>query len=198
MTTLSTVSIDMDFLELVNKRLDHLKEYCYEQHYLDSIYYARRWCSYWKEMKSADITVDMVQAFLLKRKRDVSAITANKELRLLRSLFNFGMKAPQKWIFEDPTSGIEFFPVEKKEKRWHLTLRRIPLNQKLFGVLSQRHKERDKDKPWVFWHRYWSVSEGELKSIFIRLEMVSVMLLIAWIVVLKNFLTQSLTQTNLK
>jgi len=216
----SPVPTDMDFLELVNRRLDHLKEYCSEQHYNDHIYYAKRWCSYWKKMKCDEITVDMVQAFLLKRKRDVSPITANKELRLLRSLFNFAMKVPRKWIPENPTSGIEFFPVEKNEKyvppkedvakvlmaadpatkdylwtiictmgrmseinrlKWtdvdltakflvlytrkkkggHLTPRRIPLNRNLFDVLSKRYKERDKDKPWVFWHRYWSRKNGE-------------------------------------
>jgi len=171
-------------------------------------------------MRCDEITVDMVQSFLLKRKRDVSAVTANKELRLLRSLFNFGIKAPRNWISNNPSVGIEFFPVEKKEKyippkedvikvialaepsvkdylwtitctmgrmseinqlKWsdinldakylvlytrkkkggHLTPRRISLNKKLFDILSQRYKDRDKDKPWVFWHRYWSRKIGE-------------------------------------
>ena len=218
--TKDATPIDMEFLELINRRLDHLKEYCSEQHYTDHIYYARRWCSLWKNIKCGDITVDMVQSFLLKRKRDVSAITANKELRLLRSLFNFGIKAPKNWISNNPTVGIEFFPVTKKEKyvppkedvlkvvdaadsttkdylwtmictmgrmseinrlKWsdvnlngkylvlytrkkkggHLTPRRIPLNKKLFNILSQRYKNRDKGKPWVFWHRYWSRKIGE-------------------------------------
>jgi len=26
---------------------------------------------------------------------------------------------------------------------------------KLYHVLAHRHAMRDKDKPWVFWHRYW-------------------------------------------
>ncbi|MFH1154196.1 MAG: tyrosine-type recombinase/integrase [Pseudomonadota bacterium] len=110
------IPTDIDFLELVNRRLDHLKEYCSKKHYSDHIYYARRWCRFWKNKKCDEITVDMVQSFLLKRKKDVSAITANKELRLLRSLFNFGIRAPRKWISENPTMGIEFFPVDKKEK----------------------------------------------------------------------------------
>jgi integrase len=33
------------------------------------------------------------------------------------------------------------------------------MTNKLFGVLSHRHKHRDKGKPWVFWHRYWNHSE---------------------------------------
>ncbi len=211
---------DMDFLELVNRRLDYIKEYNSERHYTDHIYYARRWCSYWGKKCCSEISADMIQAYLSKRKRDVSAITANKELRLLRSVFNFGKKAPRKWIAENPTIGIEFFPVEKKEKyvppkedvikvimaadpemkdylwtiictmgrmgeinrlKWsdvnlkerylvlftrkkrggHLTPRKIPLNAKIFDVLSKRYKERDMSKPWVFWHKYWSRKKSE-------------------------------------
>lgn len=214
------IPTDIDFLELVNRRLDHLKEYCSKKHYSDHTYYARRWCRFWKNKKCDELSVDMIQSFLLKRKRDVSATTANKDLRLLRSLFNFGIRAPRKWIAANPTLGIEFFPVEKKEKyvppkedvlkvldsadqatrdylwtiictmgriseinrlRWsevnldakylvlytrkkkggHLTPRRIPLNQILFGILSRRYAEKDKSKPWVFWHRYWSRKTGE-------------------------------------
>ena len=33
----------MDFLALVNKRLDHVKAYNSERHYTDHIYLARRW-----------------------------------------------------------------------------------------------------------------------------------------------------------
>ncbi|WP_145980998.1 tyrosine-type recombinase/integrase, partial [Desulfamplus magnetovallimortis] len=138
----------------------------------------------------------------------------------MRSLFNFGVKAPRCLISNNPTVGMEFFPVDKNEKyvpskedvlkvineadfstqdylwtivytmgrmseinrlKWddvnlkekylvlytrkkkggHLTPRRIPLNQKLFNILSERYKECDKDKPWVFWHRYWSRKIGD-------------------------------------
>jgi integrase len=214
------IPTDMDFLELVNRRLDHIKEYNSEKHYIDHTYYAKRWCAYWGKMKCADITVDMIQAYLLRQKRKISAITANKELRLLRSLFNFGIKAPRNWIEKNPTAGIEFFPIEKTEKyvppkedvkkilqvadpdtqdylwtiictmgrigeinrlKWddvnlmdkylvlytrkkrggNLTPRRIPLNQKLFHVMRTRYENRDKSKPWVFWHRYWSTKIGD-------------------------------------
>ncbi|MBF0243250.1 MAG: site-specific integrase [Desulfamplus sp.] len=49
----------------------------------------------------------------------------------------------------------------RKKKGGHLTPRRIPLNQKLFQILSKMYEERDKNKPWVFWHRYWSRKTGE-------------------------------------
>ncbi len=48
----------------------------------------------------------------------------------------------------------------RKKKGGHLTPRKVPMTQKLFEVLSQRHEKRDKAKPWVFWHRYWSRKRG--------------------------------------
>ena len=39
---------DMGFLELVNKRLDHVKAYNSERHYTDHTYMARRWVKEWK------------------------------------------------------------------------------------------------------------------------------------------------------
>ena len=33
--------------------------------------------------------------------------------------------------------------------------------QALYAMLLRRYKNRDKDKPWVFWQRYWSRKEGK-------------------------------------
>ncbi len=107
---------DMGFFELTNFWLDNLKEYRSERHYQDAIYFAKRWCSNWKEVQCNEMTMEDIQKYLLKRKKDVSPISANKDLRLLRSLFNFGIKPPRKWIENNPTDGIEFFPVIKNEK----------------------------------------------------------------------------------
>ena len=41
------IPTDTDFLELVNKRLDHVKAYNSERHYTDHIYMARRWVKEW-------------------------------------------------------------------------------------------------------------------------------------------------------
>jgi len=51
-----------------------------------------------------------------RRARKTSAYTANKDLRSLRAMFNFGIQPPRNWIFENPTKGIKFMPVEKKIK----------------------------------------------------------------------------------
>lgn len=49
----------------------------------------------------------------------------------------------------------------RKKKGGHLTPRKILLPEKLFDILSRLHAKRDKRKPWVFWHRYWSRKENE-------------------------------------
>ena len=86
---------DMGFLELVNRRLDHIKAYNSKQHYADYHSRAKQWVKLWSHLECSEITREMIQAFILKRSQ-VSAYTANKELRSLSSLFNFGKK--QSWI----------------------------------------------------------------------------------------------------
>jgi len=201
----------MDFLELVNRRLDHVKAYNSVRHYEDQNYLARKWVKEWDGLSCSAVSRDKIQSFLLKRVK-VSPFTANKELTYLRTLFNLGVS--KGWISENPTRGIPYFPTEKrlkyvpskedvlriiaaadqgtqdylwaiketmgrmgeinrltwtdvnleeryvvlytrKKKGGHLTPRKVPMTQKLFEVLSRRHEERAKDKPWVFWQRYW-------------------------------------------
>ena len=45
----------------------------------------------------------------------------------------------------------------RKKKGGHLTPRQVAMTNKVFEVLTRRHKNRVSDKLWVFWHRYWSV-----------------------------------------
>lgn len=104
---------DMVFLELVNRRLDHVKAYNAERHYQEYLYLAQRWTNRWQEIECSQITGDMVQDFVLVRKK-ISPNAANKDIRYLRSTFNFGKK--KKWIKENPADGIDFFPVEKRIK----------------------------------------------------------------------------------
>jgi integrase len=104
---------DTAFLTLVNDRLDYLKAYRAESHYKETKYLAKRWVKEWKFILCSEIRSDDIQRFVLGR-RKVSNYTANKEIRYLRSLFNFGIK--RKWIKQNPTEGIEFLPVEKKVK----------------------------------------------------------------------------------
>lgn len=104
---------DMGFLELVNRRLDHLKAYNSVTHYRDHVYMAKRWIKKWKNLSCGTISIDEIQSFIIKRSR-VSAYTANHELRCLRAMFNLGIK--RRWISANPTQGIPFLPVEKRMK----------------------------------------------------------------------------------
>jgi len=202
---------DMGFLELVNRRLDHVQAYNSQSHYWNHVGMAKRWVKRWSHLQCSQIREDDIEKLVLER-RKVSAHTANNEIRLLRSLFNFGMK--RGWVASNPTKNLSFFPVEKKvkyvpskedvlkvimaadpeaqnylwtiletmgrmgeinrltwqdvnfDKRYvvlytrkkrggHLTPRKVPMTEKLFDVLSYIYQQRDKSKPWVFWHRYW-------------------------------------------
>ena len=49
----------------------------------------------------------------------------------------------------------------RKKRGGHLTPRQVPMTDRLFEVLSRRCQQRDKSKPWVFWHTYWSSKTGE-------------------------------------
>lgn len=48
----------------------------------------------------------------------------------------------------------------RKKKGGHLTPRKIPLTKRLSTLLSMRFSARDKSKPWVFWHRYYSTKKA--------------------------------------
>jgi integrase len=211
---------DMGFLELVNRRLDHVKAYNSEEHYHTHLYLAKRWIRKWGKLDSGEITENLVQNHIFERNK-ISAYTANKDLRYLRATFNYGVN--KGLIKSNPTAGMEFLPVEKKIKHipptedidkvievadpdtqdylwtiretmarvsevnrltWddvnlaekyvilrtrkkkggNLTPRKVAMSQKLLAVLSHRYEERDKNKPWVFWHRYWSGKEHRFKE----------------------------------
>ncbi len=104
---------DMDFLTLVNKRLDYVKRYNSEGHFKDVLYHVRRWIKEWNGLNCIDITNDMIEEYVIKRS-EISACVANKELQYLRALFNYGIK--RKLIRGNPTDDIEFLPVEINKK----------------------------------------------------------------------------------
>jgi len=104
---------DMAFLDLVNKRLDHVKAYNSYRHYQEYMYMAKRWVKRWGKLNCSEISSDYIEKFILQRSR-ISAFTANKDIRYLRATFNFGMK--KKLLDKNPTQGIDFLPVEKRLK----------------------------------------------------------------------------------
>jgi integrase len=48
----------------------------------------------------------------------------------------------------------------RKKRGGHPTPRKVPMPEKLYGILSRRYVRRDKAKPWVFWHRFRDVKKG--------------------------------------
>lgn len=110
--TLQTETVT-EFSDLVNLRLDHIKAYKSAEYYRTHLYLARMWITEWEDLRCDKISTGMVQHYLIKR-RNVSAYVGNKELRHLRALFNFGKK--HRYIANNPADGLEFFPLEKKEK----------------------------------------------------------------------------------
>ena len=125
---ITATQTDMVFLDLVNRRLDYVKAYNSQRHYTDHLYLARRWVRQWGKLDGGKVSTDMIQSYLLKRSRQTSGYTANKELRYLRALFNFAMHPARNWMSKNPTRGIEFFPVEKRIKY-------VPPKEDVFRVL---------------------------------------------------------------
>ncbi|RJR44001.1 MAG: site-specific integrase [Desulfobacteraceae bacterium] len=108
------IPTDISFLELVNRRLDHVKVYCSESHYRDCRYMAKRWVKRWGKMLCGDVTQDMIEKFVIWRS-SISPDTANKEVRYIRATFNYGLK--KGYVKSNPCKGIEFLPVVKKPKK---------------------------------------------------------------------------------
>jgi integrase len=122
---------DMAFLDLVNTRLDFMKEYRSERHYQDSVYMTKRWVQEWGQMLCSKISKAMVEQFILRRAK-VSHHVANKEIRCLKATFNYGIK--RDLILNNPVKGIEFLPVEKK-------VRRIPTPAEIARVIAVAVKD---------------------------------------------------------
>lgn len=138
----------MGFLELVNRRLDHVKAYNSASHYRDHVYMAKRWVREWKDRGSDEISTDGIQAFVLKRSK-VSPYTANHDLRCLRSLFNFGIK--RRWIQNNPTNGISFLPVEK-------TIKYVPSKEDVLKIIMAADPDTQ-DYLWMIKETMARVSE---------------------------------------
>jgi integrase len=51
----------------------------------------------------------------------------------------------------------------RKKKGGNLTPRQVPLTKRLYGILIQRYKDRDKTMQWVFWHEWNDNRSGDLK-----------------------------------
>jgi len=106
-------STDIPFLTLVNKRLDEVKLRLSHEHYMDTIYHAKRWVSRWPDLRCSEITLERITALRNERSL-ISNQTANKELRYLRSLFNWAIK--KELVNKNPANRVDMLRVEKHER----------------------------------------------------------------------------------
>lgn len=102
----------MDFLTLLNLRLDEVKQRLSHEHYMDTVYHARRWAKKWSGLTCSEITIELITELRDYRSK-ISNQTANKELRYLRSLFNWGMR--KGYTHYNPASVVDMMRVDKKE-----------------------------------------------------------------------------------
>ena len=50
----------------------------------------------------------------------------------------------------------------RKKRGGNLTPRKIPMTDRLYKIMSRKYQVRETDKPWVFWHRYWSGKDNKM------------------------------------
>jgi len=104
----------MLFSELVAARLAYVEGYNSHYHHREYEYMAARWLAIWADLESDSLTLEMVESFLLERKKK-SALAANKDLRYLKAAFNWGIK--RGYCSKNPVIGLPFFPVAKRLKQ---------------------------------------------------------------------------------
>lgn len=109
---LKPISTDMDFLTFLNLRLDEVKQRLSPDHYMDTVYHSRRWATKWSGLSCAEITIQLITELRDERSK-ISNQTANKELRHLRALFNWGLR--KSYVETNPASLVDMMRIEKKE-----------------------------------------------------------------------------------
>ena len=104
----------MQFSDLTAARLAYVEGYNSYYHHREYEYMSARWLAVWADLNADYITLEMVECFLLERKKK-SALAANKDLRYLKATFNWGLK--RGYCGKNPVVGLPFFPVAKRLKQ---------------------------------------------------------------------------------
>lgn len=104
----------MFFADLIASRLAYVEGYNSVCHGREYRYMAGRWLVEWASIEADDITLEMVERFLLGRRKK-SALAANKDLRYLKATFNWGIK--RGYCRRNPVIGLPLFPVSKRVKK---------------------------------------------------------------------------------
>lgn len=124
-------SINTDFLKLCNSRLEEVELRRSKKHFKENKALFTELLQEWGTFPQ--ISQDDIHDFLNKvalRSKNL----ANKKLRLIKALFNHGIK--RRWFLMNPASGIDFFGIEKKRKY-------IPPDEDIEKVIaSATHEQR--------------------------------------------------------
>jgi len=128
---------DIDFLTLVNKRLDEVQQRLSHGHYMDTVYHCRRWVKRWSGLTCSEITIELITELRNERSL-ISNQTANKELRYLRSLFNWGIK--KGFTDYNPAARVDMMRVEKRKLY-------VPPQEDIEKVLAVANEEQ-RDYLW--------------------------------------------------
>ena len=103
------------FEELLCLKLDDLIGRKKKKQYNEYCYKGKRWLKLWGKSPCSRITSIQVSKFFNKRNVEVSAHTANSEIRHLKAVFNYGIF--HKLITVNPVKGIHEFSVAYKKKK---------------------------------------------------------------------------------
>lgn len=103
--------INTDFLRLCTARLEDIEIRRSKSHFLENKRLFETLMEQWGD--SPQITIDLVEEYL-KEIAKTSKNLANKHLRLIKALFNYGIK--RSWFTLNPTNGIDFFGVKRSKK----------------------------------------------------------------------------------
>jgi integrase len=103
--------INTDFIKLCEKRLDDLKLKRTDKHFNENETLLKNLILRWADRK--EITKSDVQEYL-NEVAVKSKPKANKHLRLIKAVFNFGIK--MELIDKNPARGIDRFPYTKKKR----------------------------------------------------------------------------------
>jgi integrase len=104
-------TINMDFLRLCNARLEDLEVRRTNDYFLENKRLFENLMEMWGDFPT--ITKDDVETYLKQVAKDSKPV-ANKHLRLIKALFNHGVK--RQWFQFNPAVGIELFGVPRKKK----------------------------------------------------------------------------------
>jgi len=106
-----TVQTVTGFLELLNNRLDFMKNYDYASSTYDNFRYsAKRWLDRFGDVPVSAINFEAVEAYLVDRKNSVSPTAANVDLSQLKALFCWAREPQRRLVTDNPVEFMKPFP----------------------------------------------------------------------------------------